>query len=174
MLRRKALTVLGFGGVSMLIGCNGNTLPALPVNVTLPTDLTRLISNVNAITSKVSSLFPLLPTSLQATAKTWLSKLQAAASSINVGKTVAAVQGVVSDFQTAWDNLQPLLSKASGTKVAGSSGTTSTIGTIISAVETVLPVVLKIAGVAVMFARRPRAAATVPMDYGTALSILRS
>lgn len=171
LLRSVGLT----GLATLMAGCGtGPTgrpqLPALPVDVTLPKDLTTLISNVNAITSKVSSSFSALPPSMQSTAKSWLAKLQSAAGSINVGKTIADVQGYVADFQTAWTAIKPILAPASSTPVAGSSGAVSTIGNVVSAVETVLPVVLKIAGLAAMFARPARTG----MTYTQAMAVLRS
>ena len=142
---------VGIAGMAGLTACH-NGLPALPVDVKLPTNLSTLIDDVNMITSKVSSLAPSLP----ASAQSLLAKLKSTASSIANSSVVQTATGALNDFATTWNLLKPMIP---------SSGST-----IVSAVETVLPEALQIAGLIGMFAARAPTGMTI-MD---AKRILRS
>lgn len=162
-----------FGGIALVLAaCQNGQLPALPVKVDVTTSggLATLLDTVNSIASKAGSAVAVLPPSVRATAISWLAKLQSAAGSINVAKTIVDAQPYVTGFQAAWAELQPILASVSGTPVVGSSGATTTVGKIVDAVETVLPIALKIAGLVAMFARsRPTG-----MSVAEAQAILHS
>lgn len=123
--------MLLLSGIGLLAGCSG-----IPVEVKLPDNLSQLIDDVNAIVTKLSSI------SLPIGTASWLDKMKAAAKAISQSKVLADVKGFVADFSTAWAELEPYIVKAAPK--------------VVTAINTVLPIVLKVAGLVSMFAaQRP-------------------
>jgi hypothetical protein len=119
----------------LLAGCAGAKLPELPVSVTLPTELTTLISDTTAIYDSVKSLS--LPTSVTS----FIDRMKADVSAIASSKLLSETKTALSDFSSTWQQIKSFIP------------TTGTAGEIVTAVETVLPIALKVAGLVSMFAR---------------------
>lgn len=151
MKRRDLLSMAGMG-LALAACAPGATLPALPVNVKIPDNLSTLIDDATSAYTKLSSI------SLPASVSGLLTKLKGAVSSIASSSTVELAKSYVADFSATWAQLKQFVPS------------TGTAGKIATAVETVLPVMLKVAGLVSMFAaERPTG-----MSVAQARALLRS
>lgn len=149
-MRRRDLLLIGVSAIA-LAGC-----PDIPVKVELPPELTQLIGDVNGITGKLSSAG--LPSSLNSLLK----KAEGLASSIASSSSVKTAAGFVKDWAPIVEQLVGAIPQSQGT------GTTATV---VNAIITVLPEVIRVAGIVapLFLARR-----ATGMSLAQARAVLRS
>jgi hypothetical protein len=142
------------GAALALAGCTATGgLPKLPVDIKLPPELTEFLADASGILAKVDGIRGSLPAPVVALidkAKPLIDGVAAAGSAdSSVGKVLV---NLIKD-------ITPSLPR------------TGTFGTVVSAIETVLPVMLKVAGIVVplFMAQRPTG-----MNVAQARMVLRS
>lgn len=155
MRRREFLPMMAGLGIALATAActNGGGLAVdAAVDVKIPPELTTLIDDANSIYAKLSSI------SLPAGAAGLLGKLKSAVSSIASSKTLADAKNYMTDFSSIVSQIQPFLPS------------TGTVGQIVTAIDTVLPIMLKVVGLVAMFA----AARPTGMPLAQARAILHS
>lgn len=126
-------------GLLALYGCGG-TLPALPVNIKLPPELTAILDDANSIVGKVESLKGSLPASVTGL----IDKAKTLVASLSTATSVDAAKPTVSSFLSVADDIAALMPKS------------GTLGTVAKAIQTLLPIIGEAAKIGLMFAaRRP-------------------
>lgn len=141
--RREVL----FSGISLaaaavLSGCGANgKLPELPVNVKLPPELTTLIGDANAAISKLKGIQGSLP----ASAQTLVDNAATIVADLSAASSADAAKASGANLTSVLGGLVAMVPKQSGK-----------VGTIMTAIETWLPVAAKVAGIVVpmLLARR--------------------
>lgn len=145
MNRRSFVMMVGVG--ILLPGCQGATLPTFPVDIkiSLPPEIKEGVDWAADIVNKLDSLKLVFPAKIQKyidDGKALLAKISAAVSVNNVKDLLAQLVSIV----------QQVLGYLPS---SGSAPDGSTWGKILDAINTALPIVMKVAGIVVpMFLRR--------------------